>query len=72
MKKKIILLALAFVMLAIPAAYLQLQDGVMLDGRFFVQKTADLYVHEDNSVTISRNDAGAEISIVLDHEQLDA
>lgn len=72
MKKKIILLALAFVMLAIPAAYLQLQDGVMLDGRFFVQKTADLYVHEDNSVTISRNDAGAEISIVLDHKQLDA
>jgi len=72
LKKKIILLVLAFVLLATPAAYLQLQDGVMLDGRFFVQKTADLYVHEDNSVTISRNDAGAEISIVLDNEQLAA
>lgn len=70
-KKKIILLALVFVLLAIPAAWLQLRDGVMLDGRFFVRKSVDLYVHGDNSVTISRNNEGADISIDLDDEQLD-
>jgi len=71
MSKKIILLALAFVLLAIPAAWLQLRDGVMLDGRFFAQKNADLYIHGDDSVSITRNDEGADISIVLDDERLD-
>ena len=72
MKKKIILMALAFVLLAIPAAYLQTADGVMLDGRFFVQKNDDLYAHGKSSVSISRNDAGADISILLDGEELNA
>ena len=72
MKKKIILLALAFVLLAVPAGWLQLKDGVMMDGRFFAQKSAELYIHGRDSVSISRNDDGAEISIVLNGEQLDA
>ena len=72
MKKKIILLALAFVLLAIPAAYLQMQDGVTLDGRFFAQKSDDLYVNGKSSVSISRNEDGAEIHILLDGEELNA
>lgn len=38
MKKKIILMALVFVLLAIPAAYLQMADGVMLDGHFLCRR----------------------------------
>lgn len=72
MKKNIILMALAFVLLAIPATYLQTADGVMLDGRFFTQKNEDLYVHGKSSVSISRNDDGAEIGILLDGEELTA
>ena len=72
MKKKIILLALVFVLLAIPAGWLQLRDGVMMDGKFYAQKNADLYTHGKDSVSISRNDTGAEISIVLNGEHLDA
>ena len=71
-KKKIILLALVFVLLAIPAGWLQLRDGVMMDGKFYAQKNADLYTHGKDSVSISRNDTGAEISIVLNGEHLDA
>ena len=70
MKKKIILIVLVFVLLAIPAAYLQTADGVMLDGRFFVQKNKDLYVHGSSSVWIERKDAGADIRILLDGEEL--
>ena len=72
MKKKIILLALAFTLLAIPAAYLQMRDGVMLDGRFFAQKNDDIYVNGKSSVSISRNENGADISILLDGEELNA
>ena len=72
MKKKIILLALAFILLAIPAAYLQMRDGVMLDGRFFAQKNDALYVNGKSSVSISRNENGADISILLDGEELNA
>ena len=72
MKKKIILLVLAFVLLAIPAAYLQLQDGVIMGGRFFAQKTETLYVSGDDSVAISPTNEGAKIRIVLDQEELDA
>lgn len=70
MKKKIILMALVFVLLAIPAAYLQTADGVMLDGRFFMQKNKDLYVHGRSSVWIDRKDDGADIRILLDGEEL--
>lgn len=72
MKKKIILLALVFILLAIPATWLQLQKGVMLDGRFFVKKSADLYAHGKDCVSIIREDDGAEISIALENERLDA
>lgn len=72
MKKKIILMALVFVLLAIPAAYLQMVDGVMLSGRFFAQKNDGLYVHGDDSVSITPNQEGAKISISLDGEQLNA
>ena len=72
MKKKIILLALVFVLLAVPAGWLQLKNGVMMDGRFFAQKNENLYVHGKDSVSISRNADGAQISIVLDGEQLNA
>lgn len=68
MKKKIVLLMLAFVLLAVPAAWLQLREGVMLDGRFFVQKTADLYISGNDSVTISRAKDGAELFIRLSGE----
>lgn len=71
MKKKIILLALVFVLLAIPAAWLQLRDGVVLDGRFFARKTEQLYVNGKDSVAIRPTGDGAEIRIVLDQEQLD-
>lgn len=70
MKKKIILMALVFVLLAIPAAYLQMADGVMLDGHFFVQKNDDFYVNGKSSVSISRNGHDAYISILLDSEEL--
>lgn len=70
MKKKIILLAVAFVLLAVPAAWLQLRDGVMLDGRFFTKKSESLYTSGDDSVSIRPNDDGADISIELDGKQL--
>lgn len=72
MKKKIILMVLLFVLLAIPAVYLQMLDGVMLDGRFFVQKNDSLYVHGSSRVSITPNQEGAEISILLNGEQLNA
>lgn len=72
MKRKITLLALVFVLLAVPAGWLQLRNGVMMDGRFFARKNENLYVHGKDSVSISRNADAAEISIVLDGEQLDA
>jgi len=72
MKKKIILLALVFVLLAIPATWLQLQKGVMLDGEFLVQKSADLYAHGEDCVSITRENGGAALSIALGDERLDA
>ncbi len=72
MKRKLILLVLIFVLLAVPAAYIQMQNGVFLDGRFFVQKDAGLYVNGNSSVSIVPNQNGAEIRILLDGEQLNA
>lgn len=72
MKKKIILMALVFVLLAFPAAYLQMQEGVMLDGRFFVKKNEGLYVNGKNSVSIVPDNEGTEIGVALDGEQLNA
>ncbi len=72
MKKKIILLALVFVMLTIPAAWLQLRDGVMMDGRFFAQKNDGSYVNGDDLVSISRAGNDVDISILLEGQRLDA
>ena len=70
MQKKIILWALLFVLLAVPAACLQLQSGVMLDGRFFVRKNANLFASGGDSVVISRTADRAEICVSLGGEQL--
>lgn len=72
MRKKIILLAILFLLMAIPAAWLQLMDGVMLDGRFFVRKNDGLYANGADSVSIRRDDAGAEVSIMLNGQPLAA
>ena len=71
MKKKIVLLMLAFVLLAVPAAWLQLREGVMLNGRFFVQKTADLYSYREDSVSINRTNEGAELCLHINGETAD-
>ena len=72
MKKKILLMALVFVLLAIPAAWLQLQEGVVLDERFFVQKSEGLFVQGSNSVSMSPTSEGADVTVVLDGEKLSA
>ena len=72
MKKKIVLLALIFVVLAIPAAYWQLQDGIMLDGTFFAKKNDGLFAHGDSYISIALNENGAAIELLLDGDQLSA
>ncbi len=72
MKKQIVLLGILFLLLAIPAAVWQLADGVMVDGQFFTRRSPDLYLHGKDSVTITRTDAGANIMIQLNGEQLEA
>jgi len=59
MKKRLILAALAFVLLAVPAAWLQLRDGVMLGTDFYAQQTPDLYALRKNTVSIERSEQGA-------------
>lgn len=72
MKKKLLLAALLFVLLAIPAAWLQCRDGVMMEERFFAQKSADLYAAGKDSVAIERTSDGADIAIQLNGERLNA
>lgn len=72
MKKKMVLLALIFVVLAIPAAFWQLQKGIMLDGKFFAKKNESLFVRGDSHISIALNEHGAAIDILLGEESLSA
>jgi len=63
MKKKLVLAALAFVLLSVPAAWLQLRDGVVLGESFYIQRNPDLYSAGEDSIAIDRNGNDAEFTI---------
>lgn len=65
MKKKLVLAALALLLLAFPAAWLQCREGVIIGTDFYIQKNPDLYAEGKNSVSITRtgHDAVFDLSI---------
>lgn len=62
MKKRFFLLAIVFLLLALPAAYLNLQQGIWW-GDTFLRRTADGY----GSIRMTRSDAGTLFSGTLDN-----
>lgn len=70
MKKKVLLAALLFVVLAIPAAWLQLTSGVMVNEQFYARKNADMYISGRDHVAITRAADGADFAISLNGESL--